>query len=160
MNYGKLSKKVLHRSNRENATVLCDDDGEHTTPISIANCYNNFFSKIGSKLAAVFPSGFQIVKPYPNLNNTLTFQKLPVDFPLKQLYLLYSGKSTGLDNINSHLLKDSAEVVAGPRTAIMNASLSIAALPNLWKKSKVTPVYKDENPPNPSNYMPISILPD
>ncbi len=52
--------------------------------------------------------------------------------------------STGLDNINSSLLKDSAEVVAGPLTAIMNAPLTTCELPNIWKKSKVTPVYKTE----------------
>ncbi len=51
-----------------------------------------------------------------------------------------------------------AEVVAGPLTAIMNASLTTGELPNIWKKSKVTPAYKVENPQNPSNYRPISIL--
>ncbi len=82
----KALKKVLAQSNRENATLLCDDDDEHTTPISIANCYNNFFSKIGSKLAAAFPSGLQIVNPYPNVNTTFLFQEIPVDFTLKQLH--------------------------------------------------------------------------
>ncbi len=33
----KALKQVLPRSNRENTTLLCDEDGEHTTPISIAN---------------------------------------------------------------------------------------------------------------------------
>ncbi len=64
-----------------------------------------------------------------------------------------------MDNINFCLLKDSAEVVAGPLTAIMNASLTTGELPNIWKKSKVTPVYKAENPQNPPNYRSISILP-
>ncbi len=103
MNYGKALKKVLPQSNRENASLLCDDDAEHTTLISIANCYNNFFSKIGSKLAAAFPSGLQIVNPYPYVNTTFSFHEIPVDFTLKQLHLLNSGKSTGLDNINYHL---------------------------------------------------------
>ncbi len=60
----KALKKVLPQSNRETASLLCDDDGEHTTPISIANCFNNSFPKIGSKLAAAFPSGLQIVNTY------------------------------------------------------------------------------------------------
>ncbi len=153
----KALKKVLPQSNRENTTLLCDD--EHTTPISIANCYNNFFSKIGSKLAAAFASGLQIVNPYLNVNTTFSFQEIPADFPLKQLHLLNSGKSTSLDNINSRLLNDSAEVVDGPLAAIMNVSLTTSYLPNIWKKSTVTHVYKAENPQNPSNYRPISILP-
>ncbi len=79
----KAFKKVLPQSNRENATLLCDDDGEHTTPISFANCYNNYFSKIGSKLAAAFPSGLQIVNPYPNVNTTFSFQEIPIDFTIE-----------------------------------------------------------------------------
>ncbi len=149
----KALKKVLPKSNRENATLLYDDDGEHTTPVSIANCYNNFFSKIGLKLAAAFPNVLHIV------NTTFSFQEILVDFTLKQLHLLNSRKSTSLDNINSCLLKDSAEVVARPLTGIMNASLTTGEPPNIWKKSKFTRVYKAENPPNPSNYRPISILP-
>ncbi len=120
----KALKKVLPQSNMENDTLLYDYDGEHTTPISIANCYNNFFSKFGSKLAAAFPSGLQSVYPYLNVKTTFSFQKIPVDLTLKQLHLLNSVKSTSLDNINSHLLKDSAEVVAGPLTAIMSVSLT------------------------------------
>ncbi len=150
----KTLKKVLPQPNGENTTLFCDDDGEHITPISIANCYNN-----GSKLATAFPSGLQIVNSYPNVNTTFSFQEIPVDFTLKQLHLLKSGKSTGLDDINSCLLKDSAEVVSIPLTAIMNASLTTVELPNIWKKSKITSVYKAENPLNHSNYRPISILP-
>ncbi len=88
-------------------------------------------------MAAAFPSGLQIVNPYPNVNTTFSFQEIPVDFTLKQLHLLNSGKSTGLD-INSRLLKDSAEVAAVPLTAIMNVSLTTGEIPNIWKKSKVT----------------------
>ncbi len=64
-----------------------------------------------------------------------------------------------MNNINSRLLTDSAEVVAGPLRAIINASLTTGELPNIWKKSKVTPVYKTKTPQNHSTYMPISILP-
>ncbi len=83
------------------------------------------------------------MNPYINVNTTFSFQEIPVDLILKQLHLLNSGKSTGLDNINSCLLKDSAdsaEVVAGPLTAIMNASLTTGELPNMWK-SQTLPVY-------------------
>ncbi len=41
----------------------------------------------------------------------------------------------------------------------MMSPLNTDELPNIWKKSKVTLVYKAENPQNPSNYRPISILP-
>ena len=78
---------------------------------------------------------------------------------LKQLQTLQSSKATGLDNINSRLLKDAAAVVAQPLTDIMNQSLRTGIIPVSWKKARVTPIYKDSNPLSPSNYRPISILP-
>ncbi len=155
----KAIKKVLPQRKREKTVLLCDENGEHTTPKAIANSFNTFFANIGAKLASAFPVDVQITNPYPDVNATFKFVPIQLNFTLKQLKLLSAGKSTGLDNINARLLKDAAEVVAGPITAIMNASLHTGEIPNMWKKSRVTPIYKAEDPQNPSNYRPIAILP-
>ena len=85
------------------------------------------------------------------MNTTFKFHDISVEYTTKQLRALNSGKSTGMDNINSRLLKDAAEVVAGPLTAIMNASLKTGDIPSMWKKSRVTPRHKAGDPQNPSN---------
>jgi hypothetical protein len=64
-----------------------------------------------------------------------------------------------LDNINSRLLRDAAEVVAQPLTNIMNQSMKTGVIPSSWKKARITPIHKDSSPLNPSNYRPVSILP-
>ena len=95
----------------------------------------------------------------PSFIHTFTFQKIHPEFILKQLQTLKESKATGLDNINSRLLKDASDVVAQPLTNIMNHSLVTGLIPFSWKKARVTPIYKDSDPLNPSNYRPISILP-
>ncbi len=91
----KALKTVLPQLNRENTTFLCDDDGEHTTRISIANCYNNFFSKIGSKLVSAFLSGLQIVNQYPNVNTTFLFQEISIHIETTILTKLWKVNQFG-----------------------------------------------------------------
>ena len=134
-------------------------DTIHTTDQAIVHCSNSFFSTIGTRLAATFLPGVQCENPYPNFIHTFIFQKIRPKFILKQLQTLKESKATGLDNINSRLLKDASDVVAQPLTNIMNRSLVTGLIPFSWKKARVTPIYKDSDPLHPSNYRPISILP-
>ena len=51
------------------------------------------------------------------------FEEVSVNFTLRQLRDLKTGKAAGLDNIPRRLLKDTADIVATPLTIIINASL-------------------------------------
>ena len=155
----KAIKKVLPGKSKESTTMLQDELGTYSNPTDIANCFNRFFSTIGSKLAENFPKGVQITNPYPNFDKSFTFKPIKTSFVLKQLLTIKSSKATGLDNINSRLLKDAAEIVAQPLTNIMNRSLKTGMVPYSWKEARVSPIFKSDSPINPSNFRPISILP-
>ena len=43
-------------------------------------------------------------------------------------------------------------------TTIFNLILSSGSFPDLWKKAKVSPLFKDGSPFDRSNYRPISVL--
>ena len=66
-------------------------------------------------------------------------------------------KSTGLDNIPTQLLKETAQQMAPILTLIFQASLDQGILPSDWKAANVTPVYKKGKRTDPSNYRPISL---
>ena len=154
----KALKKVLP-SSRQSTTMLQVGDETYTEPADIASAFNDFFSKIGSTLASKFPAGIQTQNLYQGFEGVFSFNAIPVNFTKKELCKLQASKSTGLDGINIRLLKDAADVVAGPLTHISNASLKTGRVPSLWKKARVTPIFKSDSALNPSNYRPISILP-
>ena len=44
-------------------------------------------------------------------------------------------------------------------THILNLSITTRKFPSAWKKSKVVPLHKKEDPLNPKNYRPVAIVP-
>ena len=66
-------------------------------------------------------------------------------------------KAHGSDELPPNLLKDVVNEISKPLAFIINKSLSSGLVPDLWKISKVTPLYKSDS--DFSNYRPISVLP-
>ena len=58
-----------------------------------------------------------------------------------------------------NLLKNVANEISKPLAFIINKSLSSGIVPDLWKISKVTPLYKSDSKSDFNNYCPISVLP-
>ena len=78
---------------------------------------------------------------------------------LKYLRNLKRNCATGIDNIPSCFLKDTAYVISKPLTHVINLSLSKGRLPNTLKKARVNPLYKSGSRKSFDNYRPISVLP-
>ena len=72
---------------------------------------------------------------------------------------LQCKKAHGTDELPPNLLKDVAEEISKPMAFIISKSLSSGIVPDLWKISKVTPLYKLHSKSDFSNYCPISVLP-
>lgn len=101
-------------------------------------------------------------EPFPGGNKNLPafkFEFITQDSTSTELKKLKCNKSSGLDNIPPRLLKDSATIIAKPLTKIINASLMTEVVPDVWKRAKVTPVFKKGKRSEMDNYRPISVLP-
>ena len=46
-----------------------------------------------------------------------------------------------------------------PLTDLFNSSLRIREVPSEWKRSHITPIYKEGSPDDPGNFRPISVVP-
>ena len=87
------------------------------------------------------------------------FSGVTVDEVSKLLSKLDGRKATGLDNISPKLLKIGHVHLAKPLAYIMNLSLSTGIVPSAWKISRVSPIFKEGDPLDTSNYRPISVIP-
>ena len=76
----------------------------------------------------------------------------------KCLRKLRRKKAHGIDELPPNLLKDVANKISKLLAFIINKYLSSGIVPDLWKISKVSPLYKSNSKSSFSNYRPISVL--
>ena len=69
------------------------------------------------------------------------------------------SKSSGLDNINSLVIKEAFTFLKPEITYMYNLSIRTAKFPDTWKRALVVPIPKKGNLTKVQNYRPISLLP-
>ena len=85
---------------------------------------------------------------------------ISVDVTLLALQRVKNNKATGPDNIPAWVLKDQANILAAPLTAIFNSSLRQGVIPNEWKMANVIPLPKTKQMISvETDIRPISLTP-
>lgn len=136
-----------------------------TEPNEICNTFNEYFSTIGPLLAKEIPKTFHenASKALPVIPETCS--KLSIIDPstdseiLKIINDLDSNCSTGLDGINTKVIKCIKFVIVSNFTKCFNKLIINGEFPDTLKIAKVTPIYKSGQKTDPGNYRPISVLP-
>ncbi|XP_064919062.1 uncharacterized protein LOC135579494 isoform X2 [Columba livia] len=85
------------------------------------------------------------------------FALVDEDWVREQLNSLDIHKSTGPDGMHPRVLREPAEVTAGPLSVIFAKSWETGEVPEDWRKANVTAVFKKGKKEDPGNYRPVSL---
>ena len=153
-NWWKGIKELLGLSNKKSpieriAQAECDGDIE-----MLANQINEFFQSVGSHLQPISEEN-----PHKHVSDPIPDEYLlRVEDVERRLSSLKTNKSTGPDGIPAWVLRDFCQVLAGPLTAIANASLQEGNVCPMWKFANIIPLPKVPSPKDiTSDLRPISI---
>ena len=126
----------------------------------IADGFNDFFVKIGPKLASEIPAASKDFTEYLSnpIEHNFIFANVTVDSILETLSLLKSKTSYGRDNISTKLLKEIMPNIIYPIIYLFNLSLKTGFIPQNYKCAKIIPIYKSGLNNDFTNYRPISLL--
>ncbi|XP_065675767.1 uncharacterized protein LOC136091975 [Hydra vulgaris] len=80
-----------------------------------------------------------------------------IDIVQKCLNNLDERKSTGYDGLHPRVLSKYSATFAKPLSLIYKCSFATGVVPELWKKSNVTPIFKKGSRLKASNYRPVSL---
>ena len=119
--------------------------------------FNHFFVNVARNLTSAYASAGQCFRRWlrpTNQSEKFTIRDITVAETRKALKELKPWKATGLDGIPSRLLKDAANVLAGPLTEIFSMTVGQGKIPKEWKKAKVIPVHKSGPRDDPGNHRP------
>ena len=141
-------------STRTGISDLNKNDGTTArTDEEKAQVLNDFFQSVFTEE----PEGELPEAPVYEFNNPLTDIEVDIAEVQKLLKNLKNGKAAGPDDIPTILLSETAEALALPVSIIFRKSLDEGQLPNIWKKAKVTPIFKKGSRASANNYRPVSL---
>lgn len=142
--------------------VITEDNINSIDPKEIADTFVKHYSNVGQNLADKISLNPQRTIKYrvkrcitdsffltPTCQNEI--QKIIKDLPAKS--------STGIDGINTKILKGIADIIANPLAALINKIIETGTCPHILKTSIITPIYKKGDKNQPVSYRPISVIP-
>ena len=121
---------------------------------------NKYFSSVGYNLASKMPYPFKQFSEYlPQVNcpDSFFFNSVSSEIEL-EIMTIPQNKAHGLYSFPTHILRSVKHIISQPLSILLNKSLEHGIYPTQLKLAKVIPIYKNDDPSDPSNYRPISLL--
>jgi hypothetical protein len=153
--YWSLVKRIYGSKKGLGIPVIEKDDNQLTTSTAKAKAFTEFFQE---QQTLHVPEGHLLPPEIRLTDQTLdSVSATPAEIS-KVLKSLETGKAHGADGVSNRLLKETADSICEPLSALINRSFELGKVPSSWKKANVSPVHKKNERSIVSNYRPISLL--
>ena len=157
-NTWKLIKSALNKSRKTQDIILKSDDKIITNTNSICDKFNEFFnSNYTENLDPNLNLDFKSFMGPSSIDSFFLLETNHTEI-LNTVNKLKNSKSSGTDNISNSLLKNLVLSILNPLNHLINLSLKNGQFPNVYKTSKILPLYKSGCHHSINNYRPISLL--
>lgn len=151
-----VNRELCNQTKSKEQIVLNVNNVQITSPVKVAECFNDYFVNTVNFL--------NILKPIKNVTVSLSKPRLSDFEPMSNEELislinsLNNNKSCGWDGIPIQLLKASATIIGPVLCKIFNSGMALGVFPERLKYSEVKPVFKAGSKKDQQNYRPISLL--
>ena len=160
----KNVKSWINWSNSGPPTQLFHDGKLVNSPSGVAGTMNMFFIEKVKKLQEKIP--IVVFNPLEKLRESMvnrqcvmSVQPVKPDDVLKIITNLKNSKSSGVDDIDTYIIKLIASDILPAVTHIINLSITQSVFPSIWKHAKVVPLLKKGDHLTAKNYRPVALLP-
>ena len=151
------------RSKSTNIDLLRDQNKTISNKGEISQSMNSFFCSIGKDLASNIEDGHDPLIFCDYFLNSdaakFAFKSIHAEQIKEAIGKLKTSKSFSDDGISSYFLKLAMPFIEDSLVYIFNTSLETSQFPDPWKIARVSPIFKDGDKTEKSNYRPISVLP-
>lgn len=146
------------KTKNENLKIFNDNNLLLLEDKEIADYTNNFFVSIGQEMANKIKKPAQKINTKTS-NSSMFLSPVQEEEILKYIGNLKNNCSAGIDKISTKVIKILHIFLIKPLCHIINRIFITGKVPDHFKTSIVTPVYKNSgSKENISNYRPISVI--
>ena len=127
--------------------------------------FNSFFAGVAEKNLKnlpkinVQPESYLQSQGNVNLENGFSFKEVTFIEVRDAINDLKSKSSKDIFGYNVILLKKLKDIIVIPLTYLINGCINESVYPTIFKKSRVTPIYKKGDTGDINNYRPITLVP-
>ena len=126
----------------------------------IAECFNQFYSKVGETQAATIPNTNTSPRDFltDDHQGSIFLGPCTPEEVQKICSKLAKKKSKGPDSIPTNMIISSMNELKDILSDCINCTFSTGIFPACLKKANVVPLYKKKARTDPTNYRPVSLL--
>lgn len=155
-----INKRIGRKTNKKtDIEYLVNDKNEKIdNKDHIVEYMNGYYCTIGKKLRDKIKQRTNETLKLPEMKNSTIFFDFTNAKEISKIVQHMKIKSSGVDNINTKVIKNIIEYIAESLAFIFDRCIELGIWPDTLEKAEIVPIYKAKEKNKVENYRPISLI--